>query len=37
MLLWFIYLKPLLHSRHRRAVAGVARSWKLQAEDGGGE
>jgi hypothetical protein len=36
LLLWFLYLKPLLHHRHRRAVTGVAREWDLQAEEGGG-
>ena len=37
MLLWFLYLKPLLHTRHRKAVAGVARKWKLRPEEVGGE
>src|SRR4029079_14477435 len=37
MLLWFLYLKPLLHNRHRKAVAGVARKWKLRPEEFGGE
>src|SRR4051812_5370854 len=36
LLLWFLYLKPLLHNRHRRAVAGMARGMQLQPEDGGG-
>src|SRR5262245_14371168 len=27
--LWFVFLKPLLHARHRRAVGTVSRNWNL--------
>ena len=32
MLSWFIYLKPLVHHRHRNAVAKLTRTWNLDAE-----
>jgi Flp pilus assembly protein TadB len=31
LLSWFLYIKPLVHRRHRRAVSGLTRSWKLEA------
>jgi hypothetical protein len=32
LLSWFLYIRPLVHRRHRRAVSGLTRSWKLEAE-----
>jgi hypothetical protein len=32
LLTWFVYLKPLVHRQHRRAVAALTRSWELKAE-----
>jgi hypothetical protein len=29
---WFLYIRPLVHRRHRRAVSGLTRSWNLEAE-----
>jgi hypothetical protein len=31
-LVWFLYLKPLVHRRHRRAVNALTRTWDLKAE-----
>ena len=32
MLSWFLYIKPIVHRRHKRAVARLTRSWDLEAE-----
>jgi hypothetical protein len=29
---WFIYLRPILHRRHRAAVGRLTRSWELRPE-----
>jgi hypothetical protein len=29
---WFLYIKPFVHRRHRRAVNELTRSWELTAE-----
>jgi hypothetical protein len=29
---WFLYIKPLVHRRHRRAVSELTRRWELTAE-----
>jgi hypothetical protein len=29
---WFLYIKPLVHRRHRRAVTGLTRKWNLEPE-----
>ena len=29
---WFLYIKPLIHRRHKRAVSALTRSWELSAE-----
>ncbi|MGZ4430810.1 MAG: hypothetical protein ACXVYV_04105 [Gaiellales bacterium] len=33
LLVWFIYVKPLLRRRYRRALAGLP-TWELRAEGG---
>jgi hypothetical protein len=33
---WFLYIKPLVHRRHRRAVGDLTRRWELHAERGDG-
>jgi len=32
MLSWFLYIKPIVHRRHRRAVAQLTRRWDVKAE-----
>jgi hypothetical protein len=32
LLSWFLYIKPLVHRRHKRAVSELTRRWKLKAE-----
>jgi hypothetical protein len=32
LLTWFLYIKPLIHRRHRKAVNNLTRSWELKAE-----
>jgi hypothetical protein len=32
LLSWFLYIKPLVHRRHKRAVSELTRSWELSAE-----
>ena len=32
MLSWFLYIKPLVHRRHKAAVSRLTRSWNLEAE-----
>jgi hypothetical protein len=32
LLSWFLYIKPLVHRRHRRAVRELTRRWELTAE-----
>jgi len=32
LLSWFLYIKPLVHRSHRRAVAKLTRNWELEAE-----
>ena len=32
MLSWFLYIKPYVHRRHKRAVSELTRSWELTAE-----
>ena len=29
---WFLYIKPLVHRRHRRAVNDLTRTWELKPE-----
>lgn len=29
---WFLYIKPVVHRRHRRAVNALTRQWNLEAE-----
>jgi hypothetical protein len=29
---WFLYIKPYVHRRHRRAVNQLTRSWELHPE-----
>ena len=29
---WFIYIKPILHRKHRAAVGKLTRSWELRPE-----
>lgn len=32
LLSWFLFIKPLVHRRHRRAVSSLTRKWELEAE-----
>jgi hypothetical protein len=32
LLTWFLYIKPLVHRRHRRAVSDLTRNWNLEPE-----
>jgi hypothetical protein len=32
LLSWFLYIKPFVHRRHRRAVNDLTRTWELKAE-----
>jgi len=32
MLAWFLYIRPFVHRRHKRAVSDLTRSWELKAE-----
>jgi hypothetical protein len=32
MLSWFLFIKPVVHRRHRRAVGNLTRRWELKAE-----
>ena len=32
LLSWFLYIKPVIHRRHRKAVNNLTRSWELKAE-----
>jgi hypothetical protein len=32
LLTWFLYIKPVIHRRHRKAVSNLTRSWELKAE-----
>jgi len=32
MLSWFMYIKPVVHRRHKRAVSSLTRQWNLEAE-----
>jgi ABC-type transport system involved in cytochrome bd biosynthesis fused ATPase/permease subunit len=32
MLSWFIFIKPIVHRRHKRAVSELTRRWELTAE-----
>jgi len=29
---WFLFIKPFVHRRHKRAVSALTRSWELSAE-----
>jgi len=29
---WFLYIRPIIHRRHKRAVSALTRSWELSAE-----
>jgi ribosomal protein S27AE len=29
---WFLYIKPIVHRRHRKAVRDLTRTWNLEAE-----
>jgi ABC-type transport system involved in cytochrome bd biosynthesis fused ATPase/permease subunit len=32
MLSWFLYIKPLVHRRHKAAVSRLTRTWNVEAE-----
>jgi len=32
MLGWFLFIKPVVHRRHRRAVSALTRQWNLEPE-----
>jgi hypothetical protein len=32
LLSWFLFIKPAVHRRHRRAVSSLTRKWELEAE-----
>jgi len=32
LLTWFLYIKPLVHRRHRNAVRELTRNWELEPE-----
>lgn len=32
LLTWFLYIKPIVHRRHRRAVQDLTRNWNLEPE-----
>ncbi|MDX6546659.1 MAG: hypothetical protein QOG33_209 [Gaiellales bacterium] len=32
LLSWFLYIKPIIHRRHRKAVSNLTRRWELKAE-----
>jgi hypothetical protein len=32
LLSWFLYIKPFVHRRHRRAVNNLTRKWELKPE-----
>jgi hypothetical protein len=32
LLSWFLYIRPLVHRRHKRAVAQLTRNWDIKAE-----
>jgi hypothetical protein len=32
LLSWFLYIKPVIHRRHRKAVSNLTRKWELKAE-----
>jgi hypothetical protein len=32
LLSWFLFIKPVVHRRHRRAVSSLTRKWELEAE-----
>jgi hypothetical protein len=32
LLSWFLFIKPIVHRRHRRAVSSLTRNWELEAE-----
>ena len=32
MLSWFLYVKPVVHRRHKRAVSALTRQWNLEPE-----
>jgi hypothetical protein len=32
LLTWFLYIKPLVHRRHRRAVSSLTKNWNLEPE-----
>jgi hypothetical protein len=34
LLSWFLWIKPVVHRRHKRAVGGLTRHWNLEAEGG---
>ena len=29
---WFLYIKPIVHRRHRKAVRDLTTTWNLEAE-----
>jgi ABC-type transport system involved in cytochrome bd biosynthesis fused ATPase/permease subunit len=31
---WFLFIKPLVHHKHKKAVRNLTRSWELRAEGG---
>ncbi|HUZ84112.1 MAG TPA: hypothetical protein VMU66_05420 [Gaiellales bacterium] len=31
LLSWFLYIRPIVHRRHRRAVGKLTRTWKVEA------
>ncbi len=37
LLSWFLYIRPLIHRKHKRAVAQLTRSWDVAADEPRGE
>ncbi len=36
LLSWFVYLRPLVHRKHKKAVAKLTRSWQIEGEPAAG-
>jgi hypothetical protein len=32
LLSWFLYIKPFVHRRHKRAISALTRTWNLEAK-----
>jgi hypothetical protein len=37
LLSWFVYLRPLVHRKHKKAVAKLTRSWQIEGEPAAGD